>query len=928
MLFCVIFAHLLCAFYQTLTSFVMLSFKPFLLAPCLFLFLFLTLSTAWAQTERIRYVATDGTADGAATSWATATTLQAALDGYTNGDVLYVKRGSYTSLDSAGEAPDDPRNATYALPHGITIYGGFAGTEANLDARDLTLLATTNQTTLEGNRGNASLSTDNIKTILTIASVESGMAARVTLDGFTVARANGGDNGGGLYVGQRSQATIRHCTFLSDTTRLGGAIYVDQNGTLRVSDSHFESNTALQGGAIFMSNNGTLSVRDSHFESNTATHPSSLTPAGGGALLVRSGVTITITTSTFERNTAMEDGAAILFRGAEESTITQCSFTNNSITGATTTGTVTSIGGPIHVAHNLFVGNSAEHVSVFSGTGVGSFINNTIYNNTSRSMMMESAAVNLDNTGWVFANNIIYGNTAPDELYLSFPETEIAHNLIEDDDIGSPAAPIRTGAITDPGEAEMVFASTDADDANYLRLKRGSVAVDGGNNNFIDGNADGFEVVDTVGLTDLDGNKRISNVMIDVGAYEWVQLPQSLIVSRNGEVLPVLPASNSLSAAGGLVSLSVTFAGTSVTGATMTETGDANNIITLGTDNITTSPGMMTFTVAENMGTTTREATLTFALDGPASSITRAIKFVQAGFGAQSLSVSRDGEILPVSPVSNPLSSAGGLVSLSVTFAGTSVTGATMTEAADADNIIALGTSSITTSPGTMTFTVAENMGKTTREATLTFTLEGPSASPTTQTIRFVQEGGAGIVLSSMPTDLSMLSAEAGMITATITLSGTATGWQAALSAGSANYTMLSASSGATGAMITLTYAANTTESERKDTVAFSTTGGTVTARDTLILTQQAASATSFGVATGIFADVRVVNPAAGELIIYGLSVDVNLSLHDVSGREVFATTLIAGKQQMTFPPLAKGAYLLSLRAETGDTYNLRLLRE
>ena len=61
----------------------------------------------------------------------------------------------------------------------------------------------------------------------------------------------------------------------------------------------------------------------------------------------------------------------------------------------------------------------------------------------------------------------------------------------------------RTGAITDPGSAAQVFASTDPDDANYLHLKLGSVALDGGNDDYIDGNADDFVVADTVGLETL-----------------------------------------------------------------------------------------------------------------------------------------------------------------------------------------------------------------------------------------------------------------------------------------------------------------------------------------------------------------------------------------------------------------------------------------
>ena len=141
-------------------------------------------------------------------------------------------------------------------------------------------------------------------------------------------------------------------------------------------------------------------------------------------------------------------------------------------------------------------------------------------------------------------------------------------------------------------------------------------------------------------------------------------------------------------------------------------------------------------------------------------------------------------------------------------------------------------------------------------------------------------------------------------------------------------FTMSSAASGNGDGTATLTYAANTTTAVRKDTVVFSTTGGTGTARDTLVLEQLAATILSFGVQSSVFADIRVVNPTSDELVIYGLAKEIGLLLRDVSGQVVFEGALPAGVQRVALPRLTSGVYLLVLRTKESETYNIRLLRE
>ena len=231
------------------------------------------------------------------------------------------------------------------------------------------------------------------------------------------------------------------------------------------------------------------------------------------------------------------------------------------------------------------------------------------------------------------------------------------------------------------------------------------------------------------------------------------------------------------------------------------------------------------------------------------------------------------------------------------------------------------------TPTGVLNITLEANTMTTERKDTVIFTPTGGMGTALDDSLFITQLGTASVAISvtSMPTDLSMLAAAGGRVTATITLSGAATGWSVMLP--SPAFTKSSAASGDGDGTATLTYTANTTTAVRKDTVVFSTTGGTGTARDTLVLEQLAAAALSFGVQSSVFTDIRVVNPTSDELVIYGLSVPMRFGLRDVSGREVFSAILLAGaKQRIPLPPLASGVYIATLESEEGETYNVRLI--
>ena len=315
------------------------SAKQFFIALSFFLFL----SSALAQ-ERYVYVAEDGSSSADAKSWATATTLQAALSRYKTNDILLVKAGTYTPTMANGAVASDLRDGTYALPDGVRIYGGFAGTEKEPEDRDTDLIATTNQTLIEGNIGDLETNTDNLRHLFTLQG-----EGEATLDGLTVARGytmKDGESGAGLHAGPKGRVNLRRCRFIGNESSGGGAIYV--GGTLTVTKSSFERNTAAKssGGAIYAG--GTLTVTKSSFERNTAAKSS------GGAIYA--GGTLTVTKSSFERNTSNGSSGGAIYAGGTL-TVAKSSFERNTSNG--NSGGAIYVGGMLTVAKSSFERNTA-----------------------------------------------------------------------------------------------------------------------------------------------------------------------------------------------------------------------------------------------------------------------------------------------------------------------------------------------------------------------------------------------------------------------------------------------------------------------------------------------------------------------------------------------------------------------------------------
>ena len=463
----------------------------------------ITVRPAGATIFRVAETAT-GIENGS--SWANAMTLQAALGiAIVAGDQIWIAAGTYTPHA-------DDRAATFTIPAGVLVYGGFdpvadaSDTDASSRSGTATILSgdLSDDDLTDRKDANYTLRrTDNSRTVVTIG------GANVTLNGLTIEGGERGtavtnfetSHGAGLFawVGTTG-TTLTACTFNNNSAdNDGGGAYFDRAATL--TDCTFNNNNADDdGGGAYFDRAATLT--DCTFNNNSADDD------GGGAYFDRAA---TLTDCTFNNNSADDDGGGAFFRGT--ATVTNCTFTENTANGQFSDG-----GGAFF-------------------RGVSTVINSTLYNNSA-----DSRGGGLYVTSFAFPfilqNSILIGNTATDvasgdQVNVTNTRTtrvvNIQNNLIAGgaDPLGtdqgvvystSGSANITEANTMDESDATVVFASIMAENANYLRLAAGSPAVNVGNNLYLNNGTPG-ETDDDI-KTDAAGNARIQGGTVDLGAYE------------------------------------------------------------------------------------------------------------------------------------------------------------------------------------------------------------------------------------------------------------------------------------------------------------------------------------------------------------------------------------------------------------------------
>jgi hypothetical protein len=224
-------------------------------------------------------------------------------------------------------------------------------------------------------------------------------------------------NGGGLAILDNAPVTLECCTVADNFAALsGGGLNDSGNGTVTIGACTFdgnESNGGTGGGGVDYTGAGSVQIANSIFRSNTANN--ALSTGGGGGLEVNNAAaTLAIVNSLFADNTASAGGGGVGVFSGLTATITGSTFVGNRTLvnfggGINLVTTGTNAGGTASsLSDDTIVGNlsvpTGGGVEVFGGDF--NFTSDTITGNV-------NTGVNVNTGTAFFLDNIIARNTRP-----------------------------------------------------------------------------------------------------------------------------------------------------------------------------------------------------------------------------------------------------------------------------------------------------------------------------------------------------------------------------------------------------------------------------------------------------------------------------------------------------------------------------------
>ena len=469
----------------------------------LFLVLLLWASGAQAQTGCSRlYVDSAATTSGNGSSWATAfKTVTQALDSANNGTCssreIWVAKGTYYPMSGLTTIATSSDSSFRILHNGIKLYGGFAGTEAILSARNVG----TNPTVLSGNLGSGNKS-NHVVTV--VSSGSNNIDSNTRVDGFTIrdgnasdssisyvtGRAIRGSNGGGVYV-KFSSPTIANCNISYNTlsaslsgvglSNCGGGMYNDSS-SLYITNCTFSYNYGgISGGGIF-NRYSACSIVNCTFSFNSI---NLYAASGGGGIANHYSPSLKVFNCIFLSNFAPNGGGI-----------------SNSFVSSTV------------IANCLFAYNTGRGGGIINALSSPAITNCTFYANNGD---YGGAIVNYNACAPSITNCVMWGNTA------SSGSPDIHNSVGNNISASTPTISYCNTQISQPGMGNSTGWPFFVDSANAigpdglwrtaddgLRLAPCSGAINTGSNAAIPAGI----------TTDIRDTTRIQNTTVDRGAYE------------------------------------------------------------------------------------------------------------------------------------------------------------------------------------------------------------------------------------------------------------------------------------------------------------------------------------------------------------------------------------------------------------------------
>jgi len=393
---------------------------------------------------------------------------------------IWVARGTYRPSNTGN------RSATFRLINNVKVYGGFSGTETALNQRDFL----NNKTILSGDINGDDLPNftnrgDNSLHVVT----GSGTNSDTVLDGFTIKGGNsnidgmGGDDRGAGLINYSGGLILRNVTFTDNLSGDNSAGMFSDGGSATLENCLFVGNRANHGAGMVNQTRSTTKLVNCSFIDNTA-HGLKDPRLGGGGL----------------------------YNSTSNTALTNCSFIGNSANyGA---GMANWDSSP-NLINCLFMGNIANikgGAVLNSGSGgTGShptFVNCTIKDNeamTKGGGIANVLGILVDGRGGSanLSNSILWGNVDSAGLNESSQVFDDGTGVISANNSCIQGLTGNLGGASNIG-SNPLFSDLDG------RLSSGSPCKDAGDNSAVPSEI----------ITDLDGNPRIVNGTVDIGAYE------------------------------------------------------------------------------------------------------------------------------------------------------------------------------------------------------------------------------------------------------------------------------------------------------------------------------------------------------------------------------------------------------------------------
>nr|HPO62910.1 choice-of-anchor Q domain-containing protein [Candidatus Kapabacteria bacterium] len=450
--------------------------------------------TTQTLENSIIYVNENATGNNDGSNWENAfTNLQSALLEATDSDEIWVAEGTYKPSYDYGLNIGE-RGMHFRMKIGVAIYGGFPNIgNPSFEERDWEKYSTI----LSGDIGVENDSSDNCYHII-FNNYYPLLPSNSVLDGFTITNGNANGNndtnnrGGGI-SNIRSNPTIRNCTFKKNYGLYGGAV------------SNWYYSCPIIDNCIF-------------FE-NYSNH--------GGAIVNIKSSNAVIKSSTFKKNSAKENGGAIN-NISSNSLIKYCNFIENSAKG--NGGAIYNISilrGTSYI-NSIFYKNKAKLGGCFfSNSGKINIINSLIFENYAE---FGAGLYNLPDALTTIDNSILWSNFTDsnvdtgEQIYLKGGVVNCNFSCIPNNPNDVYGYPSFHYCIE---KNPLLIENKDF----YFNLSENSPCINKGNNALLP------EYI----LTDIFGNERIYDDIVDIGPFEFqpINVPKLLTPKDSSENITI-----------------------------------------------------------------------------------------------------------------------------------------------------------------------------------------------------------------------------------------------------------------------------------------------------------------------------------------------------------------------------------------------------